>query len=147
VPRDRAEGNPPRDIVAETPSGPRRDEVPEDMSVVLDGPEGLVVVTGCGHAGVVNTLQAAVHTLGVARVSAVVGGLHLFQADDATLERTGEALRRLGVAHVLGTHCTGIEAVFRLRGSAGLDRACCVVGAVGASYEVGKGIDPGGLAR
>jgi 7,8-dihydropterin-6-yl-methyl-4-(beta-D-ribofuranosyl)aminobenzene 5'-phosphate synthase len=147
VPRDHSESNPPRDIVAETPEGPRRDEVPEDMSLVLDGPEGLVVVTGCGHAGVVNTLEAARNAVRKARVSAVIGGLHLFQADDATLDWTGGQLRRLGVGHVLGTHCTGIEAVFRLRASAGLDRGTCVVGAVGASYEVGKGIDPGGLAR
>jgi 7,8-dihydropterin-6-yl-methyl-4-(beta-D-ribofuranosyl)aminobenzene 5'-phosphate synthase len=148
VERRYAEGNPPKDIVALTAAGPAPDEVPEDISLVLDGPEGLVVLTGCGHAGVVNTLEAARAAVRAeARVSAVVGGLHLFDADDATLAWTGAALRRFGVGEVLGAHCTGIEAVFQLRASAGLDRRTCVVGAVGASYEVGKGIAPGTLAR
>ena len=147
VPRRHAENNLPRDIYAQTEQGPALDEVPEDTSVVLDGPEGLVVLTGCGHAGIVNTLEAARAMVRGARVSAVVGGLHLYEADEATLEWTGAQLQRFGVAHILGTHCTGIEAVFRLRASAGLDRHSCVVGAVGASYEVGKGIDPGSLAR
>jgi 7,8-dihydropterin-6-yl-methyl-4-(beta-D-ribofuranosyl)aminobenzene 5'-phosphate synthase len=123
------------------------DEVPADCSLVLDGPEGLVVLTGCGHAGVVNTLEAARALAGRERVSAVVGGLHLYDADDAAIDWTGAELRRLGVATVLGTHCTGIEAVFRLRQAAGLDRRSCAVGSVGACYEVGRGIDPGSLAR
>jgi 7,8-dihydropterin-6-yl-methyl-4-(beta-D-ribofuranosyl)aminobenzene 5'-phosphate synthase len=51
------------------------------------------------------------------------------------------------MTHVVGAHCTGIEAVYRLRQSAGLDRKSCVVGAVGASYELGKGIEAGRLAH
>ena len=47
----------------------------------------------------------------------------------------------------MGAHCTGIEAVYRLRARAGLSRATAVVGAVGASFELGKGIDPGQIAR
>jgi 7,8-dihydropterin-6-yl-methyl-4-(beta-D-ribofuranosyl)aminobenzene 5'-phosphate synthase len=53
----------------------------------------------------------------------------------------------MGLGHLLGAHCTGIEAVFRLRESAGLDRDRCVVGGVGASFELGKGILPTALAR
>ena len=147
VPRRHAESNPPRDIIAETAHGWVPDEVPEDASLVLDAPQGLVVLTGCGHAGIVNTLEAACAVVRDTKVLAVVGGLHLFEADDAVLAWTGAQLRRFGVTDLLGAHCTGIEAVFRLRTSAGLDRRHCVVGAVGASYELGKGIDPGGLAR
>jgi 7,8-dihydropterin-6-yl-methyl-4-(beta-D-ribofuranosyl)aminobenzene 5'-phosphate synthase len=79
--------------------------------------------------------------------SAVVGGFHLVEADDATVVWTGSQLKRHGVAHVIGAHYTGIEAVSRLRQPAGLDRKNCVVGAVGAFYEIGKGINPGRLAR
>jgi len=147
IPRLLPEHNLPKDVVALTPQGPSPDEVPEDLSVVLDGPEGLVVVTGCGHAGIVNTLEAASAMVHHRNVSAVVGGLHLYELDDEQLAWTGSHLRRLGVANVLGTHCTGIEAVFQLRASSGLDRRTCVVGAVGSSYEVGKPIDPGSLAR
>ncbi len=147
VPRIHPEHNYPPNILVKTPQGTIPDDVPDDTSLVLDSTEGLIVVTGCGHAGVVNTLETARARVRNAKVSTVFGGLHLFAADDATLDWTGSQFKRFGVAHVVGAHCTGIEAVYRLRQSAGLDRKTCVVGAVGASYELGKGIDPERLAR
>jgi 7,8-dihydropterin-6-yl-methyl-4-(beta-D-ribofuranosyl)aminobenzene 5'-phosphate synthase len=148
VPRIHPEHNYPPGIVVKTPQGTIPDEVQDDDSLVLDSTDGLIVVTGCGHAGVINTLEAARKAVRRdAKVSAVFGGLHLFAADDATLDWTGSQLKRFGVAHVVGAHCTGIEAVYRLRQSAGLDRKNCVVGAVGASYDMGRGIDPGRLAQ
>ena len=147
VPRHHAEGNLPRDIVIGSAQATATDQVPEDVSLVVETPQGPVVLTGCGHAGIVNTLEAALGVAGGDRIHAVVGGLHLFEADDAALAWTGAQFRRLGVQHVLGTHCTGVEAVFRLREAAGLDRKTCSMGAVGASFDSSKGIDPGLLAR
>jgi len=148
VPRIHPERNYPPEILVKTPQGTTLDEVPDDDSLVLDSTDGLIVVTGCGHAGVINTLEAARKAVRTdARVGTVFGGLHLFAADDSTLDWTGSQFKRFGVAHVIGAHCTGIEAVYRLRQSAGLDRKNCVVGAVGASYEMGTGIDPGRLAK
>ncbi len=147
VPRIHPEKNYPQNILVKAPQGTIPDEVPDDTSLVLDSTEGLIVITGCGHAGVVNTLEAARARVRDTKVSTLFGGLHLFAADDATLDWTGSQLKRLGVAHLVGAHCTGIEAVYRLRQSVGLDRKSCVVGAVGASYELGKGIDPERLAR
>jgi len=148
VPRIHGEHNVPPGIMVESPQGTIPDEVPDDDSLVLDSTEGLIVVTGCGHAGVVNTLEQARKVVRPdAKVTTVLGGLHLFEADDSTLDWTGSQLKRFGVGHVIGAHCTGIEAVYRLRQSAGLGRKSCVVGAVGASYDMGAGIDPGRLAR
>jgi 7,8-dihydropterin-6-yl-methyl-4-(beta-D-ribofuranosyl)aminobenzene 5'-phosphate synthase len=148
VPRTHREQNYPPGILVKTPQGTIPDEVPDDDSLVLDSTDGLVVVTGCGHAGVINTLEAARKAVRAdAKVSTVLGGLHLFAADDATLDWTGSQLKRFGVAHLVGAHCTGIEAVYRLRQSASLDRKNCVVGAVGSSYDMVKGIEPGRLAR
>jgi 7,8-dihydropterin-6-yl-methyl-4-(beta-D-ribofuranosyl)aminobenzene 5'-phosphate synthase len=147
IPRIHPERNYRTDILVKTPEGIAPDDVRDEISLVLDATEGLVVVTGCGHSGIVNTLDAARARVRDAKVATVVGGFHLFGADDATLDWTGAQLKRTGVAHVIGAHCTGIEAVYRLRQAAGLDRKSCVVGAVGASYELGKGIDPGRLAR
>jgi 7,8-dihydropterin-6-yl-methyl-4-(beta-D-ribofuranosyl)aminobenzene 5'-phosphate synthase len=147
VRRVHPERNLPRDIVVQGAQGPSTDQVPEDLSLVIETPEGPVVLTGCGHAGIVNTLEAALSVVGQDRIRAVVGGLHLFEADETALAWTGEQFRRLRVAQVLGTHCTGSEAVFQLRAAAGLDRSACAVGAVGASYDSTKGLDPGTLAR
>lgn len=135
------------DLRLQSPSGLVDDTVPEDASVVVDTPAGLVVVTGCAHAGVVNITEYARTFRESPPIHALVGGLHLYGATDAQLAWTGGKLRDMGVAYLLGAHCTGIEAVYRLRESIGLTRQTAVVGAVGASFTLGKGIDPLQLAR
>jgi 7,8-dihydropterin-6-yl-methyl-4-(beta-D-ribofuranosyl)aminobenzene 5'-phosphate synthase len=81
-----------------------------------------------------------------AKVHAVIGGLHLFPASDAQLAWTAAKLREFGLSYLLGAHCTGLEATYRLRRLAGLTRKTAVVGAVGASFTLGKGLDPLALA-
>jgi len=130
-----------------TPEGITEDNVPEDMSLVCDTAAGLVILTGCGHAGIVNIVTYAREFVRPARVHALLGGLHLFNASDETLDWTAERLAAVGVDNLLGAHCTGIEAVYRLRRGLGLDRAHAVVGAVGASFALDEGIDPRNLAR
>jgi 7,8-dihydropterin-6-yl-methyl-4-(beta-D-ribofuranosyl)aminobenzene 5'-phosphate synthase len=114
---------------------------------LIETPSGLVVISGCGHSGIINTLEYARKALEDAPIHAVLGGFHLFRATPEHLAWTGGKLREMGLENLLGAHCTGIEAVFRLRESARLDRDHCLVGAVGASFELGKGIDPLPLAR
>ena len=131
----------------QTPAGPVEDNVPEDTAVVVNTPNGLVVISGCGHAGIINTLEHARKSIRDVPVEAAIGGFHLFGATDAVLQWTGERLRALGVRNLLGAHCTGIEAVFRLRQVAGLARSTAVVGAVGSAFTLGKGIESPPLAR
>jgi 7,8-dihydropterin-6-yl-methyl-4-(beta-D-ribofuranosyl)aminobenzene 5'-phosphate synthase len=131
----------------QTPDGLIEDTVPEDTSIVIDTGEGLVLISGCGHAGIVNSMEFAQKAVRNAPVVTVIGGFHLFAASDETLAWTAGRIKALGVRYLLGAHCTGIEAVYRLREAAGLTRTTAVVGAVGASYTHGKGIDPTALAR
>ncbi len=130
-----------------TPNGPTEDNLPEDMSLICDTDAGLVVLTGCGHAGVINIIDHARNTVRPARIHALIGGLHLFNAKSETLQWTADKLREVGVDYFLGGHCTGVETVYRYRGDLELDRAHAVVAAVGSSFELGKGIDPGLIAR
>jgi 7,8-dihydropterin-6-yl-methyl-4-(beta-D-ribofuranosyl)aminobenzene 5'-phosphate synthase len=130
-----------------TAAGPVEDTIPEDMSLVLDTARGLVVVSGCGHAGIVNTLEYARSSIRPAPIHAALGGFHLFAADEATLDWTAGKLRPWGVAHLLGAHCTGIESTYSLRRKLGLDRKTCVVGAVGSSFDLDEGLRPGTIAR
>jgi len=60
---------------------------------------------------------------------------------------TAGELAKAGLVWLMGAHCTGIEAVFRLREGAKLDRRYAVVGAVGASFDLARGVDPLALAR
>lgn len=148
VPRRTDEKNYPTGYQVQRADGKwSEDDVPEDISLIVDTKDGLVAVVGCGHAGIVNTLAAAEGRVRKAKVVAVLGGLHLFDADDAHLDFTARELKKLGVAYLMGAHCTGIESTMRLRQGLGLTRATAVVGAVGASYTLGKGFDPGMIAR
>jgi 7,8-dihydropterin-6-yl-methyl-4-(beta-D-ribofuranosyl)aminobenzene 5'-phosphate synthase len=124
----------------QSPAGVVEDTIPEDASIVVDTPNGLVLVSGCGHAGIVNTMEYARKTVRQAPFVAAIGGFHLFAASDATLEWTASKLREFGLQQLLGAHCTGIEAVYRLRTLVGLTRATAVVGAVGSSFTLGRGI-------
>ncbi len=124
----------------QTGAGLVEDTISEDASVIVDTAEGLVAISGCGHAGVINTLEYARKIVRQAPVIAVIGGFHLFAASDDTLQWTGTKLKELGVQHLLGAHCTGIEAVYRLRAMLGLSRKTAVVGAVGSSFMLGQGI-------
>jgi 7,8-dihydropterin-6-yl-methyl-4-(beta-D-ribofuranosyl)aminobenzene 5'-phosphate synthase len=123
------------------------DNLPEDMSLVLDTDKGLVLVSGCGHAGIINTLEYARRQVRETRVHAALGGFHLFEADAATLEWTAAKLRAMALENLLGAHCTGIEPVFQLRRQLELNRATCAVGAVGSRFNLQTGLDPGAIAR
>ena len=128
-------------------SGEIEDTVPEDMALVVNTSEGLIYLFGCGHAGVINTLDQGRRTIGPARVRAIIGGLHLFAADEAHLAWTASKLKTFGVQQLVGAHCTGVESVYRLRELAGLTRQTCMVGAVGASYSTKTGINALRIAK
>jgi len=131
----------------QTPEGLVEDTVPEDQSLVLSAPQGLIVVTGCGHAGIVNILADAGAKFPGQPVFGVVGGIHLFPATDEQLDWTGDKMKEFRVANLLGAHCTGVEAVYRLRQRVGLTRKTAVVATVGSSFSLSDAISTGPLAR
>ncbi len=147
VPRVHLERNWSVSTQLQSASGPVEDNVPEDSSIVVQTAQGLVVVSGCGHAGIVNTLEYAQKVVQNTGVHAAIGGFHLFAASDDTLAWTASKLKAARVSYFLGAHCTGIEAVFRIREALGLPRKSAVVGAVGSSFTLGTGIDPKALAQ
>ena len=125
----------------------KEDTLPEDMSLVFNTRQGLVVLSGCGHSGIVNTLDYARSAIRNAPIHAAIGGFHLYQLDDEKIRWTASKLREFGLANFLGAHCTGIEAVYRIREYVGLDRSTCAVGAVSGGFELGKGLNPGSIAK
>jgi 7,8-dihydropterin-6-yl-methyl-4-(beta-D-ribofuranosyl)aminobenzene 5'-phosphate synthase len=137
----------PNSLGVQTPQGPKEDTVPDDQSVVLNTPKGLVVIPGCGHAGIVNILTDAENEYRSTPVYGVLGGLHLFAASDEQVNWTADKMKGFGVSYLVGAHCTGIESLYRLRERMGLTRRTAVVGAVGASFVLGEGIHPGAIAQ
>ncbi len=123
------------------------DIVPESQSLVVVADGGPVVVSGCGHAGLIDTLEHVRSKVSDASPQAAIGGFHLFAASDDVLIWTSKELEKLGLGYFLGSHCTGFESVYRIRelGSMGRDRA--LVGAIGTKFVSGKGIEAGAINR
>jgi 7,8-dihydropterin-6-yl-methyl-4-(beta-D-ribofuranosyl)aminobenzene 5'-phosphate synthase len=91
-----------------------RDYLDDDQSIVinLEG-KGLVVLTGCAHSGVVNTVRFARELSGVDEVLAILGGFHLAPAKDDEIDRTIDEIIGLGPKVVVPSHCTGFKAITR----------------------------------
>jgi len=86
------------------------DQMLDDISVVANVKgKGLVIVTGCSHAGIVNIAKHAIELTGCGKIEAIVGGLHLIDAPDARIKRTVEELSKLNVAWICAGHCTGFK--------------------------------------
>lgn len=147
VPRRYPEHNWSSTGKVETPTGLVEDTIPEDQSLILNTSKGLVVITGCGHAGIINILTFATHKFPDEPVDAVIGGLHLFPATDQQLNWTAGKLKDFKVENLVGAHCTGIEAVYRIHETLGLPRDSATVGTVGSTFVLGEGIHPGPLAQ
>lgn len=92
-----------------------KDEILDDQAVWIETSKGLIVLVGCGHSGVVNTLNYISELTRGAPVYAVLGGMHLLNAGEERLERTVEALVRYGVKQVVPCHCTGEAPMKRLK--------------------------------
>jgi len=71
------------------------------------GDRGLVVISSCGHAGIINTLNRAQEVSGVEKVHALVGGFHLFPAPDDYLHQVMSELKKFDLEFVMPMHCSG----------------------------------------
>lgn len=90
------------------------DGLEDDQSLVIHvRGKGLVIVSGCAHAGILNTIRYAQQISGVERVWAVLGGFHLAPADDDEIARTVDEVAALKPALIAPTHCTGFRAMSR----------------------------------
>ncbi len=86
------------------------DPIADDQALFFQTPQGVVVVLGCGHAGVVNTIRYISDLLGERRMYAVIGGTHLLQASPRRIQKTEEAFRQHGLKKIMLMHCTGVTA-------------------------------------
>ncbi|MEW6186402.1 MAG: MBL fold metallo-hydrolase, partial [Thermodesulfobacteriota bacterium] len=92
------------------------DPIEDDTSVVMNlKGKGLVILSGCAHAGIVNTVTRAVEVTGVRKIHAVMGGFHLSgPAFEPIIGRTTEELKKFNPDFVVPTHCTGRKAVMHM---------------------------------
>lgn len=106
------------------------DIIPDDQALVIHSSRGLIVLLGCAHAGLINTLRHVRLITGVTKIHAVFGGTHLKGANIERVNRTIEALDELGVDLIAAGHCTGFEACAALYRELGKRFHCMPVGTV-----------------
>jgi 7,8-dihydropterin-6-yl-methyl-4-(beta-D-ribofuranosyl)aminobenzene 5'-phosphate synthase len=94
-------------FLADSDGGPAPDGFEDEVFLLAHAPSGWVLVTGCCHRGLGNTLAWARQLAGGEPIAAVVGGLHLKRLSRAAWEEAASALREAGVREVLAGHCTG----------------------------------------
>ena len=92
----------------------KADPLIDDQALYVESAAGVVVLTGCGHAGLVNTLDYVSELTGCRRMCAVLGGFHLVGATEERIARSVEALRRYDVQRIGPAHCTGRPATAQI---------------------------------
>ncbi len=90
------------------------DFVSDDSALIITLPQGLFIITGCGHAGIVNTMEQASAITGNEKIYGIMGGFHLKEDDLQTIE-TINYLKKKKVTHILPSHCTTGPALARFR--------------------------------
>src|SRR5262245_49135804 len=75
---------------------------------------GLVVITSCGHAGVINSVRHVQKVTGIDKVHAIVGGFHLAPAPDETVTKTIVAFKAINPDYIIPMHCTGLNTIIAI---------------------------------
>jgi 7,8-dihydropterin-6-yl-methyl-4-(beta-D-ribofuranosyl)aminobenzene 5'-phosphate synthase len=91
-----------------------QDQLADDLALLIDTDFGLVVILGCAHRGIVNTLRHAQNLTGKELVYAAIGGTHLIRASGERIKRTIADLKEMGIQKLGVSHCTGFRASARL---------------------------------
>jgi 7,8-dihydropterin-6-yl-methyl-4-(beta-D-ribofuranosyl)aminobenzene 5'-phosphate synthase len=88
------------------------DDLEDDQAVVIHlKDKGLIVLSGCAHSGIVNTVEYAQQFTGIDRIYAVLGGFHLARASEDEIQKTIVYFKDLGVKYIVPSHCTGLLAI------------------------------------
>lgn len=112
------------------------DPITDDLSLWFETVDGLVILTGCCHAGLVNTVRQVQRISGMTRIHGIIGGLHLLNAGPERLEATLAFLHECALDFLLPCHCTGTHVIDRLHAEFG--DAAIKAGGAGETIEIGS---------
>jgi 7,8-dihydropterin-6-yl-methyl-4-(beta-D-ribofuranosyl)aminobenzene 5'-phosphate synthase len=123
------------------------DLIPEETALMINTRSGLVIVTGCAHAGITNTIETAQVILGGETPPlTLVGGMHFFPLalgdhhTEGTVAWEAKQLQQNGVASLLGSHCTGLERFVYVRDRLGLDQSVASFSTIGTVLSMNGGL-------
>jgi 7,8-dihydropterin-6-yl-methyl-4-(beta-D-ribofuranosyl)aminobenzene 5'-phosphate synthase len=93
------------------------DTLRDDSALAYRTSDGLVIITGCSHAGICNITEYARTVCGESRVAGIIGGMHLLSPKPERFRQTGEYLRDLHLKSLHACHCTSLSAKLALANS------------------------------
>jgi 7,8-dihydropterin-6-yl-methyl-4-(beta-D-ribofuranosyl)aminobenzene 5'-phosphate synthase len=103
-----------------------QDQMTDDQALLINMREkGIVIISGCAHSGIINTVRHAQKMVGTNNIHAIIGGCHLASADDRKIQATLDHLIRLQPKWLYPCHCTGSKATRRLLDS--FDERCRLI--------------------
>jgi len=116
IPRiEKAEEGTVKGLCCQEPDGSMvPDPLYDDQAIIVESPEGTIVLLGCSHSGLINTLRYVTELTGTDRIYACIGGTHLVAASDERLDYTIKELEKFHVQKIAPCHCTGFRAAFVL---------------------------------
>jgi 7,8-dihydropterin-6-yl-methyl-4-(beta-D-ribofuranosyl)aminobenzene 5'-phosphate synthase len=91
----------------------KEDPIADDTSLVMHlRGKGLIVLSGCAHAGIINTVARAREATGIERIHAIMGGFHInYSPTDPVVVKTLEELKKIAPRYIVPTHCTGRKSI------------------------------------
>lgn len=113
------------------PEGKTHDPTNDDAFLVLDTAKGPVVILGCCHSGLMNSLKHMREKLGIDKIFALLGGMHLFKADEKAWEESARAIEEFDAQEAYPGHCTGQPASDFLK-----KRLSCKVADLGSGLKL-----------
>jgi len=90
------------------------DTIADDQSLIMNTENGILIVLGCAHSGIINIINHALRLTGTDDIYCIVGGTHLGFADEGQLTKTMQALKAYNIRKFIPAHCTGIPTAARL---------------------------------
>ncbi|HHF99020.1 MAG TPA: MBL fold metallo-hydrolase [Candidatus Aerophobetes bacterium] len=133
IPRETAFERTNEDFYIKTDKGYIEDDLKDDQALVINTNSGLVLILGCAHSGLINTLNYAVKLTGKNNFHLVLGGTHLKNANNQRIKKTAALLSSFQIEKIVLSHCTGIQAFINLHHVLG-DKVS--IGKVGESFTV-----------
>ena len=106
------------------------DLLKDDQSLGIKTSKGWYMMSGCGHAGMMNTAHKF-QTIDDNDVYGAIGGFHLYRSSDDDISKTAQSLKEFGLKQLVGGHCTGIHAARKIADIASISRDNLSHGAIG----------------
>jgi 7,8-dihydropterin-6-yl-methyl-4-(beta-D-ribofuranosyl)aminobenzene 5'-phosphate synthase len=97
-----------------TENGLESDQIMDEQALIILADRGLVIITGCGHPGIINIIDYAKEISGEKNIDIIMGGFHLKSISNDRFKKTIDSLKESRVNTIIPLHCTGMEASAKL---------------------------------